>query len=77
MKYPYNQQATLTKHHWDGVDGPTYVNSEVEQVEAGDGGWDKEHDEWRMLRELEAEEVDVRIAEYGMTKVQLNVDMDH
>jgi hypothetical protein len=53
------------------------VNSEVEQVEAGDGGWDKEHDEWRMLRELEAEEADVRMAEYGMTKVQLNVDMNH
>ena len=45
-----------TEHHWDGVDdSPTYVNSEAAQV--GDGGWDKKHDEWRMLLGIETGEV--------------------
>lgn len=66
--YPYNQRAALTKHRWEDVDRPKYVNSEAEQVVAGEGR-DKEHDEWRMLREIEAGEADVRMAEHGMMKV--------
>ena len=56
----------LTRHHWDGVDGPTCVNSEVEQVEAGGWEWDKEYDERKMLQETEGEEVDVGMVEHGM-----------
>ena len=36
----------------------------------GGWGWDKEHDEWRMLLESEAEEeAYVRVTEHGMLKV--------
>ena len=43
---------TQTKHRWDEVnDHPRHMDSEVEQAEAE--GWDKEHDEWRMLQEIE------------------------
>jgi hypothetical protein len=46
------------------------VNSEEEQVGDGIWGWDKEHDEWRMLQEFEAEEdAYVGVTEHEMLKV--------
>ena len=59
------------EHHWDGVDdNPTFVNFEAEEVGGGGRGWDKEHDEWRMLLEIEAgEEAHERVKEHEMLKV--------
>ena len=52
------------------------MNSEAEQVE--DGGWDKEHGEWRRLLEIEAEqEAGERVTEHEMLKVWMNEDMSH
>jgi len=54
------------------------MNSEAEQVEAEERRWDKEHDGWWMLQEIEEDdEGNVRVAEHGMMKVMLNVDMSH
>ena len=46
------------------------MNSEVEQVGDEAWGWDKEHDEWRMLLEIEAEEeAHMRVTEHEKLKV--------
>jgi hypothetical protein len=45
------------------------VNSEAEQVGDGGWGWDKEHDEWRKVLEIEAEEeAHARVTGHEMLK---------
>ena len=69
--------TTPTKHCWAGADdGPVYVNSEADQVEAE--GWRMEYDVWMMLSGIEeGDEGNMRVAGHGMMKVRLTANTNH